>query len=121
MAPEIIEARPYKGTSVDIFALGVTLFAMVTGVMPFERRAHKDNDQLYNLIYKGDESSYWDCLHKMYGNETYFIGVSNISDDFKKFIFPFFKYNYFERLNLEQIKSSAWLVKSTASVNVAEI
>ncbi len=44
MAPEIIEARPYKGTSVDIFALGVTLFAMVTGVMPFERRAHKDND-----------------------------------------------------------------------------
>ena len=36
MAPEIIEGRPYKGTSVDIYALGVSLFAMVTGVMPFE-------------------------------------------------------------------------------------
>ena len=41
MAPEVVEGRPYKGTSVDIFALGVTLFAMVTGVMPFERRGRK--------------------------------------------------------------------------------
>jgi serine/threonine protein kinase len=56
MAPEIIEGRPYKGTTVDIFALGVTLFALVTGVMPFERRASKDQDQLYQLIYKGDET-----------------------------------------------------------------
>lgn len=47
MAPEILEGKPYKGTSVDIFALGVTLFAVVTGVMPFERRANKDSDQLY--------------------------------------------------------------------------
>ncbi len=44
MAPEILEGRPYKGISVDIFDLGVTLFAIVTGVMPFERRANKDSD-----------------------------------------------------------------------------
>lgn len=44
MAPEILEGRPYKGTSVDIFALGVSLFAIVTGVMPFERRASKESD-----------------------------------------------------------------------------
>jgi serine/threonine protein kinase len=35
MAPEVIEKRPYRGTSVDIFAAGVILFTMVTGTMPF--------------------------------------------------------------------------------------
>ena len=58
MAPEIIEGKPYKGTSVDMFALGVTLFAMVTGVMPFDKRAHKD-DQLYSYLAKNDEQGYW--------------------------------------------------------------
>jgi serine/threonine protein kinase len=36
MAPEVIEKRPYRGTSVDIFAAGVILFTMVTGTMPFQ-------------------------------------------------------------------------------------
>jgi serine/threonine protein kinase len=44
MAPEILEGKPYKGTSVDIFAIGVTLFAMVTGVMPFDKRANRESD-----------------------------------------------------------------------------
>lgn len=35
MAPEIIEGKPYKGNTTDIFALGVILFVMVFGVMPF--------------------------------------------------------------------------------------
>jgi len=101
MAPEILEGKPYKGTSVDIFALGVTLFAVVTGVMPFERRANKDSDQLYSLIFKNEESAFWETLQKMYGGESYFIGVQNISEEFKKFIMMFFRYNYFERITLE--------------------
>lgn len=35
MAPEILESKPYKGNTTDIFAIGVILFVMVTGVMPF--------------------------------------------------------------------------------------
>ena len=35
MAPEIIEDRGYSGTAVDMFALGVVLFAMVTKSTPF--------------------------------------------------------------------------------------
>lgn len=35
MAPEIVERREYEGRSVDIYALGVILFAMATKVMPF--------------------------------------------------------------------------------------
>lgn len=41
MAPEIHEGKPYKGNTTDIFALGVILFVMVTGVMPFDQRATK--------------------------------------------------------------------------------
>ena len=36
LAPELIESRPYSGVAVDIFALGVVLFTMVTGTFPFK-------------------------------------------------------------------------------------
>ncbi len=35
MAPEVLEKRPYRGTSVDIFSAGVVLFTMMTGGMPY--------------------------------------------------------------------------------------
>lgn len=41
MAPEINEGKPYKGNTTDIFALGIILFVMVTGVMPFSGKATK--------------------------------------------------------------------------------
>lgn len=109
MAPEIVEGRPYKGMQADMFALGVTLFAMATGVMPFERRAHKDTDQLYRFIYKGDDAGYWSCLDKMYSNESYFVGVKNLSDDFKRFVMGLLRYDYYERSTLEQVRHSHWL------------
>lgn len=65
MAPEIIEGKPYKGSTTDIFAMGVILFVMVTGVMPFYFKATK-TDLLYQYIYKNDDKAYWECLHKTY-------------------------------------------------------
>lgn len=35
MAPEVLEKRPYRGTSVDIFSAGVVLFTMMTGGIPY--------------------------------------------------------------------------------------
>ena len=35
MAPEIMEGRAYSGAAVDLYALGVILFVMVTVNMPF--------------------------------------------------------------------------------------
>lgn len=65
MAPEILESKPYKGTSTDVFALGVVLFVMVLGIMPFHQKATRD-DLLYSLVAKGDEKTYWETLHKTY-------------------------------------------------------
>lgn len=65
MAPEIHEGKPYKGNTTDIFAIGVILFVMVTGVMPFMHKAVK-SDPLYQHIYKGDEKGYWEAVNKTY-------------------------------------------------------
>ena len=42
MAPEINEGKDYDGVKVDIFACGVILFIMTTGLQPFG--AAKKND-----------------------------------------------------------------------------
>jgi serine/threonine protein kinase len=35
-APEIFDNQPYIGTAADIWSLGVCLFGMVTGALPFD-------------------------------------------------------------------------------------
>jgi len=35
MAPEIIEGKEFDGKKVDVFALGVMMFIMVSGYFPF--------------------------------------------------------------------------------------
>ena len=34
-APEVLERRSYRGEYVDIFSIGVILFLMVTGSLPY--------------------------------------------------------------------------------------
>jgi MAP/microtubule affinity-regulating kinase len=51
MAPEIIMRRDYKAQPVDIWALGVLLYAMLTGKFPFKG---SNNDELFRNICKGD-------------------------------------------------------------------
>ena len=45
-APEVLEKRGYRGERVDIFSMGVILFTMVTGVMPYFDEATVE-DPLY--------------------------------------------------------------------------
>ena len=51
MAPEIKKGLKYKGNEIDIFSLGVVLFAMVRGLFPFAEA--RRNDFWYNLIRTG--------------------------------------------------------------------
>jgi 5'-AMP-activated protein kinase catalytic alpha subunit len=41
MAPEIVSGKVYSGDKADIWACGVVLFVMLTGMFPFKNRDEK--------------------------------------------------------------------------------
>jgi serine/threonine protein kinase len=50
LAPEIVADRGYEGFTVDIWSLGVLLYAMVCGTVPFKAQTMP---QLHKLILQG--------------------------------------------------------------------
>ena len=57
MAPEIHEGKPYKGTEVDLFAIGVVMFILYCGYPPFDMADPKD--AYYSSLMTGQSSSFW--------------------------------------------------------------
>ena len=51
MSPQMINRIPYNGLKNDVFSLGVTLFIMVLGFMPFEKKA-SSIDKYYKYFYE---------------------------------------------------------------------
>ena len=51
MVPELHQRQIYDGKSVDVFALGVILFIMVVGNLPFRKAT--DDDPFYNKLKQG--------------------------------------------------------------------
>ena len=56
-APEILLKKPYYGKSADIFSLGIVLFILVTGRLPFKMAL--PNDNIYKYIARGDYVEFW--------------------------------------------------------------
>ncbi|KXS22345.1 Pkinase-domain-containing protein [Gonapodya prolifera JEL478] len=68
-SPEIVNSRPYKGPEVDVWSLGVVLYALITGRLPYYS---EDIGNLYDKITDGCfhvpdhvSSSARDLLHSM--------------------------------------------------------
>lgn len=57
MAPEMLKRKVYVGEKVDMFAVGVILFMMVTGCAPFQEA--KANDGNYKHIHKKNFDKFW--------------------------------------------------------------
>jgi serine/threonine protein kinase len=60
MAPEIVEGSWYSGPQVDIFSMGVILFVMVVGFLPFAGGQANLDDRKYGLLCKGDTEAFWE-------------------------------------------------------------
>ena len=99
--PEIHSKLPYNAYQADLFALGVTLFTMVSGNMPLV--AAKKTDAVYNLIIEGKFSDFWDIHNSLAATKNI-----KLSKSFKNLIESMLSGDSSKRLSLEQIKKHAW-------------
>ena len=89
-APEMLEGKLYKGSTVDIWSAGIVLFYMLSGNFPFEDIS---NDKLYKKILKGK-----------FEMPKYF------SKDAKDLINKILVVNPKKRISLKNIKSHQWIL-----------
>lgn len=99
MAPEIVAKNPYNGVSVDLFAAGVILFIMFTGIPPFPEA--QPNDPYYKMIVANKLDIFW-MAHSRSKPAGFF------SLEFKDLISAMFSYDPAKRPTIEQIKSHPW-------------
>jgi len=99
MAPEILEYKEFDGKTADIFALGIILFCMVMGHLPFSQA--KYNDPLYKFFIMENERRFWERHEKEVGNGFF-------SPSFKRLIESMMAYDSNNRATLLDIKSSEW-------------
>jgi len=89
-SPEIVTGSPYKGPEADVWSLGVILFTMATGMLPFRG----DKSVLANKIVKADVPY-----------------PTTISSELKTLLLSMLNPNRRERATLTEVKSSAWFQK----------
>ena len=90
-APEVISGRSYGGSEVDVWSLGVILFAMVCGSFPF------DDDSIPSLFSKIKEGKYF--------------MPDFISSDVKDLINRMLQPNPVKRITIKEIKEHPWYLK----------
>lgn len=96
-APEMILGRRYNGMHIDIWSLGIALFAMICGHLPFE---DENNDKLYKKIL--------DCKLQF---------KSHVSDIARDIISKILSVNPNKRIGFEEIKSHAFFKLSNEMIN----
>ena len=94
-SPELLLKKSYYGISNDIFAIGVIMFILVTGKMPF-KIAIKD-DIHYNLIINNQIEKFWECKNV------------NLSNEFKILFFSLINFDYTLRPSLSEMKLCKWI------------
>jgi len=90
-APELLQKLPYVGPEVDMWSMGVILFVMLYGRVPFE---DKTLARLYEKIKKGD---------------LRFPAEPQISKDAENLIRSMLKVDRTERATLEQVMQNKWV------------
>ena len=91
-APERLSGKPYNGKKIDIWSLGISLYTMVCGELPFDV---DDENDMKTLVYK-------------ITNGVYTI-PDNVSSEFKDLISKILEINPDKRINIDDIKKHSWV------------
>jgi serine/threonine protein kinase len=98
------EGKSFNALKVDVFNLGITLFLMVAGRMPFER-ATKDDDY-YVHFFNGEAEKFWQ-MHEEDLNPS--SSRQFFKEEFKSLINGMLRYNPAERMTIQAVASHPWL------------
>lgn len=108
MAPEILKGEEYIGTQVDIFAMGVVLFTMVTQYPPFKDAY--PNDRNYKFFAAGRSDIFWNAqdkrLSRMHSD------IEPLSNDFRELVESMIAPEAHKRPSLSDIKEHPWYTSS---------
>jgi len=96
-APEMIEGKIYNGVSADIWSIGIILYAMLCGFLPFD---DADNDVLYQKIIDGK-----------------FILPDFLSENAKDLLTNILNTNPQKRYTMKQIRSHCWFNSIPVIIN----
>ena len=99
-APEMLKGEIYKGNTIDIWSIGVVLYYMICGYLPFQ---DTDNAKLYKKIIQGQ---YTIPMH--------------ISVQGRELLNKLMNINPRKRINITQIKNHSWIRLHTNLNNKSE-
>ena len=98
MAPEIKARMPYQPQVVDLYALGIVIFVLYLGKMPFNKAT--PSDYLFDCFIKRDMINFWKIHEAHVANPS-----KSIPDDFKDLISNMLAYQPYMRLSIADILS----------------
>ena len=96
MAPEIREGKSYDGRKIDLFSLGIVLFIIVRGHLPFPEASVTNKN--YCLLVKKKQEDFFKSIHCV-----------SATPSFKDLISRLLCYNPENRMTLRELREHEWL------------
>ena len=109
-SPEMHEKVPHCPQSADLFAAGIILFAMVTGVDPFQTAEQKD--PLYRLHIRREYDRFWNHYERFIQKQD---AEFRFQKSFKDLLNQIWEYDVEKRYKLQDIQSHEWFVGETVN------
>ena len=112
VSPEVLIAatKGYDGIKNDIFSLGIILFSLIFGFLPFKNATF--TDFRYKFIIKEQYEDFWKSVNN--NNDT-------ISNNFKDLFERMICFDSKERLNINEIKMHPWVNSIYEECNICSL
>ncbi|KAJ3400060.1 hypothetical protein HDV05_001374, partial [Chytridiales sp. JEL 0842] len=93
-APEVVNRRQYTGPEIDIWSIGIILYALLSGGLPFQSPTN-NNHELFQMISKGT-----------------FARIPNISEEAHHLVCRILTVDAKKRARMDEIMNHPWVTKT---------